>query len=136
MMAAALLTDEPVVLENVPRIVDVQVMLQMLEGLGVSHAWEGPRLTLHACTIRSVEPAADLSRRVRGSILFAGPLLAVVGRSFSPERGAMPLAVGEWTRISTAFADWGPRWRSKTMAFIFARKGVCGGRICCWMKRA
>ncbi|MEW6581620.1 MAG: UDP-N-acetylglucosamine 1-carboxyvinyltransferase [Actinomycetota bacterium] len=76
-LAACLLTDEEVVLENVPDIVDVHVMLALLDDLGVSVREDGPhRLALRANDIRTTALDPDLCRRLRASVLLAGPLLA------------------------------------------------------------
>jgi UDP-N-acetylglucosamine 1-carboxyvinyltransferase len=81
-MAAALLTDEPVVLSNVPRLVDVRTIARLLQHLGVEV--EGLRtesLTLRAG--RAGEPTApyDLVRTMRASVLVLGPLVARYGRA-------------------------------------------------------
>jgi UDP-N-acetylglucosamine 1-carboxyvinyltransferase len=73
MMAAALLTDQPVELTNVPDIRDVHTMLELLEALGVRFEWTGPgALTLNAADIHSAALEADLVARIRASILLAG----------------------------------------------------------------
>ena len=81
MLAACLLTDEPVVLRNVPLIDDVRTMLEILADLGVSVACRGHALTLCAAGLRKCELAPGLCGRVRSSLLFAGPLLARHGRA-------------------------------------------------------
>lgn len=81
MIAASLLSDEPVVLHNVPRIVDVEVMLQLLESLGVKVRHEGHTIELTAASVRRRRPDPVLCRRVRSSILLAGPLAARHGRA-------------------------------------------------------
>jgi len=87
-LAACLLTDEPVTLRNVPHIKDVEVMLQLLESMGVEVAHTGSKVTLRARTIRSKRLDRDLCRRVRASILLAGPLAARAGRAeFYPPGG-------------------------------------------------
>ena len=76
-LAACLLSDEEIVLENVPDIVDVHVMLALLDDIGVSVRDDGPhRLALDASDIRTTELDPDLCRRLRASVLLAGPLLA------------------------------------------------------------
>jgi len=79
-LAACLLTDEPVVLRNLPDIQDVRVMLEILEGLGatVEHI-ETNVVRVHAKGDISSEPDPKLSRQIRASILLAGPLLARCG---------------------------------------------------------
>ncbi len=77
MMVAALLTDEPVQLQNVPDIRDVHTMIELLAALGVSAEWRGGgEIVLHARELRSaaIEPA--LAAQIRASILLAGPMLA------------------------------------------------------------
>jgi len=76
MLAACLLTEEPVILHNVPDIEDVQVMLDLLADLGVETRFEGGTAELCAANLRSTTPNPDLCRRARASILLAGPLIA------------------------------------------------------------
>lgn len=79
-LAACLLTDEPIVLHNLPDIQDVHTMLDLLSDIGVqverldTHSWR-----LHAREIRLPPFAREKFRRIRGSILLAGPLLARMG---------------------------------------------------------
>jgi UDP-N-acetylglucosamine 1-carboxyvinyltransferase len=79
-LAACLLTDEPVILRNLPDIQDVRVMLQIIEKLGASVDRLEPNVVrVHAGSDISCEPDAVLSRKIRASILLAGPLLARCG---------------------------------------------------------
>lgn len=80
MLAAALLTDEPVVLERVPDIADVRVMCELLSELGVSVAREGDTVRLQAAALTPERLPAERCKQIRGSILLAGPLLARCGR--------------------------------------------------------
>jgi UDP-N-acetylglucosamine 1-carboxyvinyltransferase len=87
-LAACLLTDEAVVLENVPRISDVDTMLELMDGLGVDVAWVGSNeVRVHAAEIRTHELDERLARRIRTSLLLAGPLLARRGRATVPPPG-------------------------------------------------
>ena len=76
MLAACLLTDQPITLENIPLIKDVMVMLELLEALGVQIERNDHTVTLHAAAVQQTELDADLCARVRTSILMAGPLAA------------------------------------------------------------
>jgi UDP-N-acetylglucosamine 1-carboxyvinyltransferase len=88
MLAATLLTDEPVRLENVPDIRDVQTMLAALADLGATvSAVEGGVVTCRTTTVRSVAPAPEICRRMRASFVLAGPLLARAGRAELPAPG-------------------------------------------------
>lgn len=76
MLAASLLTDEPVVLHAVPDIADVRVMLSLLDSIGVGVSFADRTVTLCAARIRRRRFDPDLCRRVRSSILLAGPMTA------------------------------------------------------------
>jgi UDP-N-acetylglucosamine 1-carboxyvinyltransferase len=79
--AAALLTDEIVVLENVPAVADVRTMGVLLAGTGVAVTSDGSRLTLRADRVSSTEAPYDLVRTMRASILVLGPLLSRFGEA-------------------------------------------------------
>jgi UDP-N-acetylglucosamine 1-carboxyvinyltransferase len=81
MLAASLLTDEPVTLRNVPDIADVRVMLELLASVGVDVDRAGDRVTLRAAALKRRRLDRELCRRVRSSILLAGPLAARSGRA-------------------------------------------------------
>src|SRR5213592_2240841 len=77
-LAASILTEDEVVLRNVPRIRDVEFMLALLRGLGVRVEWHGDN-ELRICAAGMNEDAVvdrDASERIRASFLLAGPLLA------------------------------------------------------------
>ena len=79
-LAACLLTDEEVILENVPDIRDVHSMLALLDDIGVSIREIGPNeLSLTAANIRTTSLDPELCSRIRASVLMAGPLLARCG---------------------------------------------------------
>ncbi|MFL5920508.1 MAG: UDP-N-acetylglucosamine 1-carboxyvinyltransferase [Gaiellaceae bacterium] len=87
-LAACLLTGEPVVLHNVPRIRDVETMMALIAGLGADTEWIGENeVRVHAADVSSHELDAELARRIRASFLLAGPLLARVGRASVPPPG-------------------------------------------------
>src|ERR687894_2000563 len=77
LLACSLLTDEEVVLRNVPRIRDVEAMLALLADLGVRTEWlEKNTVSLQADGVRDTGVDAGLAERIRASFLAAGPLLA------------------------------------------------------------
>ncbi|HEY67770.1 MAG: UDP-N-acetylglucosamine 1-carboxyvinyltransferase [Chloroflexi bacterium] len=88
LLAACLLTDEPVTLHNLPAIGDVQTMGELLADVGVSiekldpHTWR-----VHAREVRTSELSRDLFGRIRGSITLAGPMLARTGAVHLPRPG-------------------------------------------------
>lgn len=79
MIAAALLTDEEIVLTNVPDIVDLQVMLEIAAGIGIESSFAGNRLALRAADVHANTISREACSRVRTSILFAGPLAVRAG---------------------------------------------------------
>lgn len=91
LLAAACLTDEPVQLTNIPHIEDVYLMQEILRKLGVAVEvkMEGDEetVTIHAAKKPAHELPLDLSSRLRGSVTFAGPLLARCGKVFLPRPG-------------------------------------------------
>lgn len=81
-IAAALLTDRPVTLRNLPAIDDVRTMLAIVERLGVRVTRVDPHaVTLEARALRNTRPDPDLLRRIRGALVLMGPLLAREGRA-------------------------------------------------------
>ena len=88
-LAASVLTTEELLVRNVPRIRDVDAMLAVLEGLGVSVEWRGEHEV--ALCAADVDPHATIERvnaeRIRASFLLAGPLLARFGRAEMPPPG-------------------------------------------------
>jgi UDP-N-acetylglucosamine 1-carboxyvinyltransferase len=87
-VAACVLTDEPVMLSNVPAITDVETMLELVADLGVDveHLGEG-RIRIHAQRIAKHELDEELCSRIRASILLAGPLLAREREAIVPPPG-------------------------------------------------
>ncbi len=92
LVAACLLTDETCVLENVPRIRDVEVMAALLKGLGAEVDGVGtPTLTIRCAKVTTDRPDPALVGRLRGSVLLAGPLLARRGSTrLAPPGGDFP----------------------------------------------
>jgi UDP-N-acetylglucosamine 1-carboxyvinyltransferase len=87
-VAACLLTDEPVTLTNLPRIRDVETMVEILADIGVDVEWLGPNeLRVEAGVVDKLELDPELCRRIRASFLLAGPLLARFGRVSVPPPG-------------------------------------------------
>src|SRR5947208_4356512 len=87
-LAACLLTDDEVILRNVPQISDVETMAHLLEGLGARVEWRGPgEVAIDCSTVNSQEVDRPLAERIRASFLLAGPLLARFGRAQMPPPG-------------------------------------------------
>ncbi len=87
-VCAALLSEHPVTLENVPRIRDIETLVDLVRSVGPSVEWTARNtLAIHAATVRSADLDPDLCARIRASILLAGPLLARCGEVTLPPPG-------------------------------------------------
>jgi UDP-N-acetylglucosamine 1-carboxyvinyltransferase len=81
-MMAALLTAEPLILSNVPRLRDVKTAMDLLIQLGVAARWlDEHRVELHAENVTSHEASYELVKTMRASFVVLGPLLARTGRA-------------------------------------------------------
>jgi UDP-N-acetylglucosamine 1-carboxyvinyltransferase len=88
LLAASLLSEEPVTLTNVPNIRDVRAMCALLASLGVSIEWiENNSVRIHARDVRAGDLDPDLCRGIRASILLAGPMVARTGELHLPPPG-------------------------------------------------
>src|SRR2546426_7481278 len=87
-LAACLLTAEPVTLANVPRIRDVETMVELLADVGADVDWVGANdVRVHAADVVKHELDEELCSRMRASFLLAGPLLSRLGRVTVPPPG-------------------------------------------------
>jgi UDP-N-acetylglucosamine 1-carboxyvinyltransferase len=87
-VCAALITEHPVILENVPRIRDVETLVELIGTLGVDVKWAAQNtLHIHAKTVKSASLDPKLCRKIRASILLAAPLLARCGEIELPPPG-------------------------------------------------
>lgn len=75
LMAAALLTDEEVILRDVPNLSDIRTMADILSHLGADVSFEGGILRIKAANIRSVEAPYELVSKMRASFMVLGPLV-------------------------------------------------------------
>lgn len=88
LLPACLLTDQPMILRNIPNIGDVHVMCNLLQSLGAEVEWLEPEtVRIHAKQITTHRPDPELAKRIRPSTLLAGPMLARVGMLEIPPPG-------------------------------------------------
>src|SRR5687768_1273882 len=92
LLAACLLTDEECVLSNVPRIRDVEVLIELMQGMGATVMGIGtPTLRIQCKSITTDRPDPVLVGKLRGSVLLLGPLLARRGAArLAPPGGDFP----------------------------------------------
>src|SRR5580704_17731084 len=84
-MAAALLTDEPVILENIPQVRDIQTTRNLLAAMGaeveLGYGRAQHRTTIHCATLAAPEASYELVKTMRASTLVLGPLVARCGHA-------------------------------------------------------
>ena len=80
-LAACLLSAEPIELSNVPQLHDIRTMQRLLAGMGVKLVRDGDRMQVQADAVNSVEAPYELVKTMRASILVLGPLLARFGEA-------------------------------------------------------
>ncbi len=129
MLAACVLTDEPVKLTNVPLIQDVHTMLAILDQLGVAVARRGHTVTLCARGIRRRKLDADLCRQVRSSILFAGPMAARHGGVTLSSPGGDVIGRRRLDTHVEGLRQLGVRLDTTSGAFAFKRHKLAPARI-------
>src|SRR5947207_5694684 len=87
-VVASLLSPHPVHLENVPRILDIETLLELIRSVGASMEWVGQNsLDVHAKELRPADLNPTLCAKIRASILLAAPLLARCGQVTLPPPG-------------------------------------------------
>src|SRR5213596_1551042 len=129
-LAACLLTSEPVVLHNVPRIRDVETMIALIADLGADIEWTGENeVRVHALELRSHELDAELARRIRASFLLAGPLLARLRRASVPPPGGDVIGRRRLDPHIHAFAELGAEIDITGARFDLRTAGLRGKHI-------
>jgi UDP-N-acetylglucosamine 1-carboxyvinyltransferase len=129
-MAAALLTDEPVELTNVPDIEDIETMGEMLRHLGVevtrldTSSWR-----LHAARVRTTEVGADLTKKMRGSFLLLGALLARAGAATIARPGGDDIGMRRVEQHLEGLRAMGARVEETPEAYIATTDALRGARI-------
>ena len=128
-IAAALLTDEPVILRNIPDIEDVQVMLEIYTSLGGSvEALEPNAYRLQLGNITDSMIPVEQARKIRASILFAGPLLAQTGKVMLPPPGGDVIGRRRLDTHFLALTELGAKVKTKD-TFTFTAKSLTGADI-------
>ncbi|MGH2960693.1 MAG: UDP-N-acetylglucosamine 1-carboxyvinyltransferase [Solirubrobacterales bacterium] len=109
-LAACLLTDEELVLRNVPRIRDTETQIALLEAIGVNVVWsDDHEVRLRADSVRETSVDEELASLIRASFLLAGPLLARFGEVTMPPPGGDFIGRRRLDPHLDAFRDLGAR---------------------------
>lgn len=130
MMAACLLTSEPVILHNVPNILDVQTMIRLMRSFNVQiDILDETTLKLDASEIRPADLDPALCRQIRASILLAGPLLSRVGELHLPPPGGDVIGRRRVDTHILAFSNLGVRTHFADNLFHFEGQNMVGANI-------
>ncbi len=127
LIAASILVEETT-LKNVPRIKDVDSMLGIISYLGGSFTWLGDQAVVINTKNLEFKPLPDAARKLRASILFAGPMLARFQRAELPYPGGDIIGVRPIDSHLVAFKDLGVRV-IKSKSIELSTDGLKGGRI-------
>ncbi len=128
-LAACLLTEEEVLVHNVPRIRDTEAQLSLLERLGVDVSWIADNsVRLEASSLKDVSVDEEISSAIRASFLLAGPLLARFGEARMPPPGGDFIGRRRLDAHLDAFTALGARIGGDSLIEISAPPG--GLRAC------
>jgi UDP-N-acetylglucosamine 1-carboxyvinyltransferase len=131
LMAAALLAGDEVILRNVPRLRDVETMLEILRALGASADWvsDDHSLRIDPTTVNHQEAPYDLVRKMRASFMVLGPLLARFGSARVSEPGGCAIGVRPVDQHLKGLAALGAKIRLDHGYVEAAAAELCGGRV-------
>jgi len=130
MIPACLLTEEPVILRNMPNIGDVQTTLDIMRQLGAEVVWlDDTSVRIHAQHIKTTEIDPDLATKIRASIVFAGPMLARMGRIRLPIPGGDSIGERRLDTHAIALQKLGATITVEKALLIMETKGLVGADI-------
>ena len=126
LIAATLIINGTTTLLNVPKITDIERMLEILGSLGAEARWSGHKLVISTSDANQQILPVRISRKLRGSVVFIGPLLARFGKAFLPFPGGCAIGERPLTAHLQLFRECGVRIRevgrgdSKKYSFTIA----------------
>jgi len=130
LLAASLLTSEPVILHNLPGILDVKTMIQLLKSLNVQiETLDDSSIMLDASNIKPADLDPNLCRQIRASILLAGPLISRVGEIFLPPPGGDVIGRRRLDTHFLALSNLGVQTQYSNDQFHFKVNALTGANI-------
>jgi UDP-N-acetylglucosamine 1-carboxyvinyltransferase len=130
LLASSLLTAEPVIFHNVPNILDVQTMIRLLRSLNVDIKEIGENsIRIDASDICPADLNPDLCRKIRASILLAGPLMSRVGEIYLPPPGGDVIGRRRVDTHILAFSNLGVETTYADNQFHMQTTGLTGAEI-------
>ncbi len=131
LLAASILSDEGLILENVPDVADVRTMLKALELLGVKYNFDRDknRIEIDSSSVKPVEIPYDIIRRMRASVLLMGPLLARFKKAYVYTPGGCAIGARPIDLHIEAFKKLGADYKVKEGYSILKTKKLKGNFI-------
>ena len=130
LMAAALLAGGESELCNVPRLRDVEAMLELLRALGARADWHGEHsVRIDGASVSNPEAPYDLVRKMRASFMVLGPLLARFGTARVSEPGGCAIGVRPIDQHLKGLEALGSKVRINHGYVEATTSGLCGGRV-------
>jgi len=128
MIAATLLTDEKIILHNVPDIIDVHIMLKIAESLGTEIQKDKSSISLHTKAITNTSLSKDFCTKIRTSLMFAGPLIARAGKASLWPPGGDVIGRRRLDGHFYGLKGLGAEIESESIPYIFKRKVKLQGK--------
>ena len=131
LLAASILSDEGLILENVPDVADVRTMLKALELLGVNYNFDRDknRIEIDSSCVQPVEIPYDIIRRMRASVLLMGPLLARFKKAYVYTPGGCAIGARPIDLHIEAFKKLGADYKVKEGYSILKTRKLKGNFI-------
>ena len=129
-IAAALLTRDRVTLENVPRILDTETLVELVRSVGASANWTGTNtLVIEATELSAKELDPVLCAKIRASILLAGPMLARCGEIALPPPGGDVIGRRRVDTHFLAFEQLGAEYFTTDNRYQFRAERLTGADV-------
>jgi len=128
-LAACALSAEPCVINNFPEIEDTSRMLEILTDLGANIAKAGKRVTIETAGISKTEPKPELVRKLRTSVMFAGPLLARFGEVTMAHPGGCVIGKRPIDMFLSGFRALGAKVEERGNSYTLRAKKLHGAKI-------
>jgi len=129
MISASLLTDEEVILTNVPDIRDIRTLLLILEKLGASVDFLDHKVTICCANVQSSEADYQLVKHMRGSVVIVGPLLARFGSATIPQPGGCLIGSRSIDTHINAFRQLNVEINQEKDLYKFSTTRLSGGTV-------
>lgn len=128
-LTAAILSEQPCTITNVPKIEDINRLLEILENLGAKFSWQGSNLNLETKDIKKSNPDPELVKKLRSSIMLAGPLLARFGEVTMVHPGGCIIGKRPIDMFLDGFKALGAEISDHSDSYVLKAKELKGAKI-------